>query len=99
MRNDGVVKYPYDTGRFAEVGDLGEVRTHQDVIEILQLMREDLLAHPDEWENPTLERFLDSLAAVLEGIPARYADQGERLPEQPTWKLFAEAAVKASGYE
>lgn len=31
----------------------------------VESLREDLLAHPDEWEQATLERFLESLAAVL----------------------------------
>jgi hypothetical protein len=90
---------PYDTGRFAEVEDLDGIRTRLDVAEVVQRMREDLLAHPGEWENPTLERFLDALAAVLEGLPGRYTNRGERFPELPTWKILAEALVAASGYE
>lgn len=99
MRNDDAVKNPYETGRFAEAGDISEVRALRDVAAVVQRMRADLLAHPDEWENPTLERFLEALAAVLEASPGRYANAGERFPEQPTWKLLAEVLVAASGYE
>jgi hypothetical protein len=93
------VKGPYDTGRFAEVGDLGQVNSLLDLTQIVQRMLSDLLAHPDEWENPTLDRFLEALAASLESFPWLYANRGEQFPAAPTWKIFAEALVRATGYE
>ena len=93
------MKGPYDTGRFAEVGDLGQVDSHFDLAQIIQRMVSDLLAHPDEWENPTLDRFLGALAASFEDLPGLYANRGEQFSEAPSWKTFAEALVMASGYE
>ena len=93
------MKGPYDTGRFAKVGDIGQVNSHSDLAQIVQQMLSDLRAHPDEWENPTLDRFLDALAASLEGLPGLYANRGEQFPHAPTWKMFAGVLVTASGYE
>lgn len=62
-------------------------------------MLADQRVHPAEWESPTLERFLDALAGSLQGLPGLYADRGERFPESPAWKIFAEALVMASFYE
>jgi predicted phosphoadenosine phosphosulfate sulfurtransferase len=62
-------------------------------------MRQDLRGHPDAWENPTLDRFLGALTAVLEGMESAYHHRGETLPTEPTWRLFAEILVTASGYE
>lgn len=90
---------PYETGRFADVGDVSNVATNADVAEVVQRMLSDLLAHPDEWENPTLERFLEALAACLEAIPDVYANTGEQLPKEPSWRILAEVLIKASGYE
>jgi hypothetical protein len=90
---------PYETGRFATVTGLDQVAMPTDVARIVEQMREDLLAHPAEWENHTLDRFLDALAACLETLPALYTNRGEQLPAQPTWKLFADVLVKATGYE
>jgi hypothetical protein len=59
----------------------------------------DLRAHPDEWENATLERFFEALAASWQGIPYLYRNRGEEFPEAPTWKMIAEALIMASGYE
>lgn len=91
----------YDTGRFADVSDqdLAAVRTHTDVARIVEQMLNDLRKHPDEWENPSLERFLDALAAGLDAVESQHIDRGEAVPSQPTWKLFAGILVNASGYE
>jgi hypothetical protein len=93
------MKGPYDTGRFAEVGDMSSVTTIADVAEVVRRMLGDLISHPDEWENPTLERFLEALAASLDGIPHGYANRGEQFPEDPTWEILAAVLVMASGYE
>ena len=99
MRKDVHMNSGYGTGRFANVGDLGQVTSNADVAQVDERMLADLRAHPAEWENPTLERFLDALAASLEGLPGLYANRSESFPESPTWKIFAEALVMASGYE
>jgi hypothetical protein len=93
------VTNPYDTGRFAEVSGLDQVESHLDVAGIVQQMLTDLREHPNEWENGTLERFLDALAASLEALPAAHTNRGEQTPTQPTWQLIAKTLVKASGYE
>jgi hypothetical protein len=92
---------PYDTGRFAEVSDLdlAKVHSHTDVARIVEQMHNDLRAHPDAWENPTLDRFLDALAASLDALVPLHTNRGETLPAQPTWQLLAEVLVMATGYE
>lgn len=92
---------PYDTGRFADIGDfdLSAVTSSFDVAEVIRLMLNDLVGHPAKWENATLERFLEALAASWEALPAAYAHHGQQFPQVPTWKIVAEALVMASGYE
>jgi len=62
-------------------------------------MLADLREHPTEWENHTLDRFLEALAAALEGLSSRYPNRGQPLPKTATWKILAETLVTASGYE
>jgi hypothetical protein len=92
---------PQATGRFADISetDLAGVRTPADVGRIVERMRADLLEHPDEWENSTLERFLDALAAFLETRSRNRSDLGEEVLMGPAWTLFAESLVAATGYE
>jgi hypothetical protein len=72
---------PYDTGRFAEVSDLdlAKVHSHTDVARIVEQMHNDLRAHPDAWENPTLDRFLDR-PGRQPGRPRTAAHQPRRDP-------------------
>ncbi len=92
--NDGV----YETGRPADV-DPSNVTTRDDVVAIVTGMLHDLRRYPDAWENSTLERFLDALAAVVDGVELANQHRGETLPTEPTWRLFGEILVAACGYE
>lgn len=81
----------YETGRSADV-DPSTVLTREDAIRVIEAMTDDLRLHPDAWENPTLTRFLEALGALL-------GSRAWSQAEEPTWRLFAEALVVASGYE
>jgi hypothetical protein len=100
LRQADTVTNPWETGRPANVGNLlGRVEDHRDVASIVNAMRTDLLAHPHEWENHTLERYLDALAAIIDAVDSLLGNRGEELPAQPSWSLIAELLVAASGYE
>jgi hypothetical protein len=90
---------PYDTGRFARVDGINAVANHTDVAQIVAQMRADLDANPTAWENHDLARFLDALTGSLRAIGGLYINRGEQFPTAPTWKMFAEALVMATGYE
>lgn len=49
-----------------------------------------------EWENNTLERFLDGLAALA---LARVSGRADEEQEKASWALFAELVAAATGYE
>ncbi|GAB3936913.1 DUF7660 family protein [Micromonospora vulcania] len=91
------VHQPY--GRFADVDDPPATATRQDIARLVDGMQADLIAHPDEWENTTLESFLGALSSSLTDIDGRYANEGRTMPDQPTWQLVGEALLMASGYE
>ncbi|GAA4608169.1 hypothetical protein BJY16_006704 [Actinoplanes octamycinicus] len=76
-----------DTGRSTDA-DPSDVRTREDAVRVIEAMAADLRRHPDAWENATLDRFLEALAAVVEDGTA-----------EPSWRTFAELLVAASGYE
>lgn len=92
---------PYEAGRFAAVSrdDLQDVASPADVAQVVARMLDDLRAHPAEWENATLERFLDALSHCLAAQPQLYANLGQQYPSTAEWRLFAEALVAATGYE
>lgn len=83
----------WQTGRSAEVSGVGQVATCGDLQRVIMEMRADLAGRGRrEWENPTLERFLEALEAVIEG-------RGGTDSAQPDWVFLAEVLVAATGYE
>jgi hypothetical protein len=83
----------YETGRFADVAhqQVAAVRSANDLAAVIAAMRDDLLGTgQQEWENATLESFLEALAAVVED---------RRFEGQPSWEDLAQVLVTATGYE
>lgn len=73
------------------------VSTRDDFVGFLLAVLADFRsAGGSEWENGTLERFLDGLSAFA---AARVNDQTDLWQEQASWRLFAEMIQAATGYE
>jgi hypothetical protein len=97
-RREGASMNPvkYETGR-ARDADPSNVQTREDFADFLGVVLADFRSTgAAEWENGTLERFLDGFAAFAE---ARVVDQPEQEQEQASWRLFAEIVRTATGYE
>jgi hypothetical protein len=87
---------PYDTGRFT-TADASPVGTREGLSEFVGAMLGDFRSSGgDEWENRTLEDFLDALEAC---VGARLVTEPAEAQEQPSWRAFAEILRAATGYE
>jgi hypothetical protein len=88
------------TGRFAQVDGTGQVASRQDAQRVIAQMRADLAGRGSrEWENPTLDRFLEALEAVVDDLPGQFAGQDEAETAQAVWAVLAQVLVAATGYE
>jgi hypothetical protein len=65
---------------------------HAIVLKTLGELRQDLQRSPDQWENPTLERYLGAAEAWLRDWQAKH-------DEPVTWELVAKMFMAAKGYE
>jgi hypothetical protein len=74
------------------------VHSAADLVELITQMRSNLIANPEDWENHTLGRFLEALAAWLDSFPAYYRNTGRAVPD-PDWHFIAEALLAARIYE
>ena len=84
----------WETGRPTRADPTG-VRTRDDFADyVLRVLNDFRDAGASEWENATLERFLDGLSAFAS---ARVHDQPSQ--EDASWQLFAEIIAAATGYE
>jgi hypothetical protein len=85
-----------ETGRCADV-DPSRVETREDFAGFLSAVYADFRATGAvEWENGTLDRFLDALAAFAD---ARLVDVPKQKQEHASWRLFAEMVRAATGCE
>ena len=86
----------FGAGRATDV-DPSSVETRGDFANFLFAVLTDFRASgAAEWENGTLDRFLDAFSAFVD---ARVVDVPEQEQEQASWRLFAEIVRAATGYE
>jgi hypothetical protein len=90
----------WQTGRSAHVDRARQVASRQDTQRVIAQIRADLAGRGSrEWENLTLDRFLEALEALLDGLPGRLARQGEPETTGLDWALLADILIAATGYE
>jgi hypothetical protein len=75
------------------------VNSKSDVVQFVEELRADLAENPNEWENPTLDRFLDAMAAWVKASDNYYRNTGRPVPDNVSWRFFAEVLAVARIYE
>jgi hypothetical protein len=80
--------------------EVSRVVTRQDLAEFVRRMASvSASAEAEEWENTTLPRFLDGLAAWIASMDGYFRNQGLETPDQPSWRLVGDMLVAATLYE
>jgi hypothetical protein len=75
------------------------VETREDLVAFIELLREEFAKAGHQWENPTLETYLEAMQAVLIDWKGRFINRSETVPKVPSWRLIAEVLLAASAYE
>lgn len=75
------------------------IRTREDFVAFVQELLRDLNAIPDEWENSTLESYLEAMAAWTEDAEGYYTNQRVPLPQHPSWRMLGEILLASKYYE
>jgi hypothetical protein len=78
---------------------LNSVESRQDLARFVLALKQDLIDHPDDWENVSLEGFLDALSAWIGSMHGYFKNQGLSEPDNPDWKLVGMMLLAASMYE
>jgi hypothetical protein len=76
-----------------------QVNSKEDLADFIDAMREDFLRNPEDWENHTLDRFLDAMAAWVREMEGFYRNTGRPSVDTPTWSVFADILSAARIYE
>ena len=72
---------------------VGTVDSKESFIGFMECLRSDLERNSEDWENPTLERYLDALQSWLQAQKSSYPQT-----ENP-WSALAAMLVAAKMYE
>jgi hypothetical protein len=76
------------------------VQSREDLACFVEALLEDLEAHPEQWENATLHRYLEALTRYLRDLPGWCRNNAPDIhPEVAQWRLFAVAMAGAQVYE
>jgi len=90
----------YPSGAVMKVQEMvAGIQSKADLVRFIQALAEDLRAHPEDWENDSLERYLTALSSWLADSEGYYRNQGLDIPVSPTWRHLAEMLIAAMMYE
>lgn len=78
---------------------LQNIQSKDDLAKFVEILRIDLNANPNNWENLNLNDYLSAIAAWINDMDGYYKNIGEATPSTPAWKNFAEILSAASVYE
>ena len=76
-----------------------QVRSRTELLTFVRKLHERYVADRDAWENNSLDRFLEALAAWIDDLPGWFRNRGQDEPEQPDWGLVADMLTAATMYE
>jgi hypothetical protein len=76
-----------------------QIKTKEDLTELVLTLRDDLRNHPENWNNKDLQNYLESLSAWIKDMDGYYQNKGENISEIPVWRLLGEMLIAASVYE
>jgi hypothetical protein len=79
--------------------EIAGVKSREDLAAFVGALRKDLKTNKEEWENPTLEMFLEAMEGWIGSMDGWYSNKGEPPPESPTWQTFAHILHASKIYE
>jgi hypothetical protein len=75
------------------------VASKDDLADFIDALRENFVANPSEWENATVDRFLDGMAAWVRSMDHYSQNDGQAPVTFPSWSVFADILAAAKIYE
>ena len=81
------------------INKIEALNTKEDFISFLELLVQDLRSNPGEWENKSLESYLEAAASWTEDMEGYYKNNNLPIPQNVNWKVFANILIAAKMYE
>jgi len=86
------------------IGDLlsekiDTIKSREQFVEFVELLLRDLKKNPQEWENQSLDSFLEALSRWTEDMDGYYQNMQKPYPPNINWRVFAQMLMAAKIYE
>jgi hypothetical protein len=75
------------------------LNSQEDFLGFLELLIQDLRNNPDEWENKSLESYLEAASSWTKDMHGYYQNNNLPIPQNVNWKVFANILIAAKMYE
>ena len=75
------------------------IKNKNDLAKFIKLLLEDMKNNDNDWENNTLERYLESMSAWLVDCDGLSLNLDKEIPKQPDWNTIGEILLAAKYYE
>jgi len=75
------------------------VSSKDDLADFIEALKDDFVKNSAEWENPTVDKFLEAMAAWVRSMDNYYRNTGKTSVVSPTWSVFADILSAAKIYE
>ncbi|HTL33029.1 MAG TPA: hypothetical protein VL326_07885 [Kofleriaceae bacterium] len=75
------------------------VSSREQFVAFLQAFEQDFRAYGANWENATLDSFVEALAAWTSVSDRYYANRGEQIANMSPWRIIADGFMAARIYE
>lgn len=76
-----------------------KIKTRDDFVMFVHALLQDLKEQREQWENTSLDAYLEALAAWVQDMDGYYCNRGEPIPQQLTWENLGEILLAARVYE
>jgi len=79
--------------------EVNEVSSKHEFTRFLDLLIKDYTNNSDEWENKSIEDFLQGIKSWVEDMEGYYINNNLSIPKDVDWKFFASVLYSGKMYE
>lgn len=75
------------------------VSSRKQFIDFLDLLAKDLRENEADWENSSLDSYLEALSRWIEDMDGYYTNMNLKVPQDINWSAMADMFIAARSYE
>ena len=78
---------------------INQVNDKEDFLAFMELLIKNFKENPNEWENKTLDTYLEAIVSWTGDMDGYYQNQNLPVPTNINWRAFANILMAARIYE